>query len=116
MQIPGKRDEEIQVGDPKGTGERTHENGRCGDEPRSERKYLGDWVNELGCIQSNANPIKERTRKLMSRGNYIIMLAEALIIESDGTSLAAIKLFEAHVIPKHCYSTVRAGSESLKPN
>ena len=37
-------------------------------------KYLGDWVNELGCRQSIADAIKERMRKLTSKGNDIIML------------------------------------------
>ena len=40
-------------------------------------KYLGDWVNELGCKQSIDDTIKERMRKLTSKANDIIMLAEA---------------------------------------
>ena len=63
------------------------------------KKYLGDWVNELGCKQNIADTIKEKMIKLMSMGNYIIMLAEAPMMGADGTSLAAIKLFEAQVIP-----------------
>ena len=62
-------------------------------------KYLGDWVNELGCRQSITDTIKERRRKLTSKGNDIIMLAKAPIMGADGTSLVAIKLFEVQVIP-----------------
>jgi hypothetical protein len=62
-------------------------------------KYLGDWVNELGCKQSIDDTIKERMRKLTSKTNDIIMLAEAPMMGADGTSLAAIKLFEATVVP-----------------
>ena len=61
--------------------------------------YLGDWVNELGCRQSITNTIKERRRKLTSKGNNIIMLAKAPMMGADRTSLAAIKLIEAQVIP-----------------
>jgi hypothetical protein len=62
-------------------------------------KYLGDWVNELGCKQSIDDTIKERMRKLTSKANDIIMLAEAPMMGADGTSMAAIKLFEATVVP-----------------
>ena len=41
------------------------------------KKYLGDWVNELGCKQSIDDTIKERMRKLTSKTNDIIMLADA---------------------------------------
>jgi hypothetical protein len=62
-------------------------------------KYLGDWVNELGCKQSIEDSIKERMRKLTSKTNDIIMLADALMMGADGTSMAAIKLYEATVVP-----------------
>ena len=38
-------------------------------------------------------------RKLISKANNIIMLAEAPMMGADGTSMAAIKLFEAQVVP-----------------
>ena len=62
-------------------------------------KYLGDWVNELGCKQSIDDTIKDRMRKLTSKVNEIILLADAPMIGADGSSLTAIKLFEAQVIP-----------------
>jgi hypothetical protein len=62
-------------------------------------KYLGDLVNELGCKQSIDDTIKERMRKLTSKTNDIIMLADAPIMGADGTSMAAIKLYEATVVP-----------------
>ena len=62
-------------------------------------KYLGDWVNELGCKQSIDDTIKERMRKLTSKTNDIIMLADAPMMGADGTSMAAIKLYEATVVP-----------------
>jgi hypothetical protein len=62
-------------------------------------KYLGDWVNELGCKHSIDDTIKERMRKLRSKTNNIIMLADAPIMGADGTSMAAIKLYKATVVP-----------------
>jgi hypothetical protein len=38
-------------------------------------------------------------RKLTSKTNDIIMLADAPIMGADGTSMAAIKLYEATVVP-----------------
>ena len=62
-------------------------------------KCLGDYVSELGCRQSIDDTIKERMRKLTSKANDIIMLADAPIMGADGTSMAAIKLYEATVVP-----------------
>ena len=62
-------------------------------------KYLGDWVNELGCKQSIDDTIKERMRKQTSKVNDIILLADAPMMGADGSSRTAIKLFEAQVIP-----------------
>ena len=62
-------------------------------------KYLGDWVNELGCKESIEDTIKDRIRKQTSKENEIILLADAPMMGTDGSSRAAIKLFEAQVIP-----------------
>ena len=53
-------------------------------------KYSGDYVNKLGCRQSIEDTIKERMRKMTSKSNDIIMLAEAPMMGADGKSLAAI--------------------------
>ena len=62
-------------------------------------KYLGDWVNEIGCKESIDDTIKERMRKQISKGNEIIQIAEAPLMGTDGNSLTAIQLFESHIIP-----------------
>ena len=53
-------------------------------------KYLGDWVNELGCKQSIEDTIKDRMRKLTGKVNEIILLADAPMMGADGSSLAAL--------------------------
>ena len=73
-------------------------------------KYLGDWVNELGCKESIEDTIKDRIRKLTSKVNEIILLADAPMMGADGSSRAAIKLFEAQVVPAllfNCESWIR---------
>ena len=67
----------------------------------ANEKYLGDWVNELGCKESIDDTIKERMRKQTGKVNDIILLADAPapMMGADGSSMAAIKLFEAQVIP-----------------
>ena len=67
----------------------------------ANEKYLGDWVNELGCKESIDDTIKERMRKMTSKTNDIILLADAPMMGADGSSMAAIRLFEA---------TAKAGS------
>ena len=62
-------------------------------------KYLGDWVNELGCKESIDDTIKERIGKQTGKANDIITLADAPMMGSDGSSRTAIRLFEAQVIP-----------------
>ena len=66
---------------------------------KGKEKYLGDWVNELGCKQSIEDTIKERMRKLTSKVNDIGMLADAPMMGANGSSLTAIKIFEALVVP-----------------
>ena len=65
----------------------------------AKEKYLGDWVNELGCNESIDDSIKERMRKRTSKTNDIILLADAPMMGADGSSMAAIRLFEATVVP-----------------
>ena len=62
-------------------------------------KYLGDWVSELGCRESIYLTIKERIRKLISKGDELIQIAEAPVMGATGNSLTAIKLFESQIIP-----------------
>ena len=68
-------------------------------EHASKEKYLGDIISELGCKQSIDETIKERMRKLTSKGDEAIQIADAPMMGCDGNSLTAIKLFEAQVIP-----------------
>ena len=65
----------------------------------ANEKYLGDWVNELGCKESIDDTIKERIRKQTSKVNDSILLADAPMMGADGSSRTAIKLFEAQVLP-----------------
>ena len=61
-------------------------------------KYLGDYVSELGCKQSIDDTIKYRMKKLTSKVNDIMLLADAPLMGADGSSSTAIKLFEAQVM------------------
>ena len=65
----------------------------------ANEKYLGDWVNELGCKESIDDTIKERIRKQTCKVNDSILLADAPMMGADGSSRTAIKLFEAQVLP-----------------
>ena len=62
-------------------------------------KYLGDLISEKGCEDSITETIKERTRKLTSKAEEIIQLAEHPLMASVGNSLPAIKMYEAMIIP-----------------
>ena len=62
------------------------------------KKYLGDFVSELGCKQSIDDTIKYRIQKLTSKVNDILLIADAPQLGAEGTSMAAIKLFEAQVM------------------
>ena len=73
-----------------------------------KEKYLGDWVHELGCKESISETIKDRVRKLISKGEELIQIAEAPMMGANGNSLTAIKLFEARIIPALLFN-----SESL---
>ena len=61
-------------------------------------KYLGDFQSELGCKQSIDDTIKYRIQKLTSKANDILLIADAPQLGAEGTSTAAIKLFEAQVM------------------
>ena len=65
----------------------------------TSEKYLGDIVSELGCRESVTLTIKERIRKLISKGDELIQIAEAPLMGGLGNSTVAIKLFEAQIIP-----------------
>ena len=56
-------------------------------------------VSELGCRESVTLTIKERIRKLISKGDELIQIAEAPLMGGLGNSTTAIKLFEAQIIP-----------------
>ena len=56
-------------------------------------------MSELGCRESVTLTIKERIRKLISKGEELIQIAEAPLMGGLGNSMVAIKLFEAQIIP-----------------
>ena len=62
-------------------------------------KYLGDIIHEDGCKQSIAETIKERTRKLWSKTEEIIQIAENPWMCGLGGSQIGLKLFESMIIP-----------------
>ena len=59
---------------------------------------VGDYVSKLGCKQSTDDTIKYRMRKLTSKVNDMIMLADAPMMGADGSSTTTIKIFEAQGI------------------
>ena len=61
-------------------------------------KYLGDYVSELGCKQSSDDTIKYRMRKLTSKLDDLIMLADAPMMGADESSTTAIEIFKAPLI------------------
>ena len=65
----------------------------------SSEKYLGDLISDQGCEQSITDTIAERTRKLISKAEEIIQIAEHPWMASVGNALPAFKLFEAMIIP-----------------
>ena len=64
-----------------------------------KEKYLGDIINEKGCIESIWDTIKERKRKLVSRSEEIVQLANNPMMTGLGHSKTAFNLFEAQIIP-----------------
>ena len=61
-------------------------------------KYLGDIIHEKGCEESITVTIKERMRKLTSKCEEIIQIANSSIMGGLRNSNIAFKLFEALVI------------------
>ena len=64
-----------------------------------QEKYLGDIINEKGCIESIWDTIKERKRKLVSRSEEIVQMANNPLMTGLGHSKTAFNLFEAQIIP-----------------
>ena len=65
----------------------------------NSEKYLGDIINEKGCEQSITDTIKERKRKLKSKCDDIIQIADAPIMGGLNCGSIAFKLFNAQIIP-----------------
>jgi len=64
-----------------------------------KEKYLGDIINERGCTESIQDTIKERKRKLISKSEEIVQLANNPLMCGLGNSKTAFNLFEAQIIP-----------------
>ena len=64
-----------------------------------KEKYLGDVIHEKGNVESISATIKSRINRLISKCDEIIKICESPIMGGTGNSLAAIKLFEAQIIP-----------------
>ena len=64
-----------------------------------KEKYLGDIINEKGCKESIQETINERIRKLISKSEEIIQLADTPMMNGFGHSRVAFNLFEAQIIP-----------------
>ena len=64
-----------------------------------KEKYLGDIIHEKGSVESISATIKSRTNRLISKCDEIIKICESPIMGGTGNSLAAIKLFDAQIIP-----------------
>ena len=62
-------------------------------------KYLGDIISEKGCQDSITETIKERVRKLRSKCDDIIQIAEAPLMSGLNKGSIAFKLFDAQIIP-----------------
>ena len=65
----------------------------------TQEKYLGDIIHEKGCKESVQETIKERRRKLISKNEEIIQLADTPMMQGLGHSKTAFNLFEAQIIP-----------------
>ena len=64
-----------------------------------KEKYLGDIIHEKGCKESIQETINERIRKLISKSEEIIQLADTPMMNGFGHSKVAFNLFEAQIIP-----------------
>ena len=63
-------------------------------EHSEKEKYLGDIIHEKGCAASISETINDRVRKLISKCDDIIQLAEIPLIEGLGNSMSAFNLYE----------------------
>ena len=61
-------------------------------------KYLGDIIHEKGCKESITATIKERMRKLTSKCEEIIQIANTTLVGGLRNSNIAFKLFESLVV------------------
>ena len=68
-------------------------------EHSGKEKYLGDIINEKGCTESIQDTIRERKRKLVSKSEEIVQLANNSLMCGLGQSKTAFNLFEAQIIP-----------------
>ena len=64
-----------------------------------KEKYLGHIIHEKGCVESITETIKERTRKLMSKFDEIVHIADNPVQSGLGSSTTPFKLLEATIIP-----------------
>ena len=64
-----------------------------------KEKYLVDWIHEKGCRVSISETVKARTTGLIGKAEDIIQVSESPMMNGNGNSMAAFKLYEAQVIP-----------------
>ena len=76
-------------------------------EHSEKEKNLGDWIHGKGCKASISETIKVGTNGLVSKGEEIIQVSESPRMGENGNSLAAIKLYEAQVIPVLFFNSER---------
>ena len=98
MQIHDPRVKETEETSSERTGKQPHDDGGRKIDHAVNKKYRVDFVSELGCKQSIDDSIKYRIQKLTSKVNDILLIADAPQLGAEGTSTAAIKLFEAQVM------------------
>ena len=68
-------------------------------EHSSQEKYLGDVIHEDGCEASITATINERIKKLYSKCEEIVKIAEHPALAALKESRSAFKMFEASIIP-----------------
>ena len=73
--------------------------GRKKIEHSEKEKYLTDIIHEKGCVESITETIKERTRKLMSKCDEIVHIADNPVLSVLGSSTTPFKLLQATIIP-----------------
>ena len=63
-----------------------------------KENYLGDWIHEKGCRASISETVKVRTTGLIGKAEEIIQVSESPLMNGNGNSMAAFKLFESQLI------------------